>query len=229
MNNKINIQKMSISDSDENKYEFITNDKHYSSSDDEDIKNNNDIITLGIFNEEISESNYQKINVDMITENILIKILYNLNIKRLINDFETQEKKFLSVPNDWFKIMCCTKYINEKYMNIWCDWLEEKNKNNNDYDYNESSWNKFDLFSIKNNDISVKILLDMLKEDNKDKFNEVIIDINNNIKATNEIQTHFTELNLNKNFKINKIVHDNNFSSITLDNSKCPHINKKKT
>ena len=68
----------------------------------------------------------------------------------------------------------------------------------------------------------------MLKEDNHEKFKEVIIDINNNIRAKNEIQKHISELNLNEDFKINKIIHESYSSSITLDNTKCPHLNKKK-
>ena len=52
------------------------------------------------------------------------------------------------------------------YMDIWCDWLEEKNKANNDYDNNELCWNKIDFSSPTYKDITVTYLLDMLKEDN---------------------------------------------------------------
>ena len=94
---------------------IITNDKYYSSSDEDDIKKSNKKNINKEINE-ITENDYNNIDLEFITENVLIKILYNINFKRLNNEI------------DWIKILSCVKYINLNFMYLWCEWLKKKIK-----------------------------------------------------------------------------------------------------
>jgi P4 family phage/plasmid primase-like protien len=185
------------------KNKFIIDDDYFS----EDEYNNEDVQNKIIVNNFVDNSDED----DQI--NIEIKKIHFEDIKEIITNLNKQRA---DVYDDWISIGMGIKFVSsdENYFNLWDVWSQNSIK------YKEGECkNKWKSFAKKNNTVTHRTLLYMLKNDNKDKFISICKKLNiKNIIM--ERKHHFPDNDL----QIDNIISNCNSHYIQLADKYCPIV-----